>query len=140
VNGFLAGLNHVFGDLVRTRITTGRTERKDLIPLRAICNGPEFAVQADVLVKSATPKPGEVRETVGDRLMTVERFVENRQDCVAVVVTYDFSAIVRNPPPTEESFVVLRPKTPGNDPLHCNPTEWAFAANGRSPTPEPCGS
>jgi hypothetical protein len=126
----LAKLNHVYGDLVRKRIATGRVDQEDLIPLRAIYNEPEFTKQAEVLVKTQVRSSDEVRQPPGDRKMTVKQIVSATPDCVALVVTYDFSAIKVNALPPSDWYITLEPTNPNADPTKLNPTRWSFGYDG----------
>jgi hypothetical protein len=133
LNDVLASLNHVYGDLIRKRLSTGRVDQEDLVPLRAIYNEPEFTEQAQVLVQTQVPDASEIRQPTGDRKMTVKELVSAKQDCVVLVVNYDFSAVRTNPPPVKDWYVTLQPTNPNADPTHVNPTPWSFGYDGDKP-------
>jgi hypothetical protein len=133
LDGVLAALNHVYGAAARKRITTGRFEQTDLIPLRALYNDPEFAQQAEALAKTESPPADQLQSPIGDRRMTVKQILLAKQDCVALVVNYDFSAIRKDPPPVKDWYVTLEPHDPNTDPQHLNPTPWSFGYDGDTP-------
>ena len=130
VDRVLAALNHVYGDIARRRLTSGQFVQSDLVPLRAIYNDPAFGQQAEALAKTESPPASELRSPMGDRKMTTKQILAAEPDCIALVVSYDFSEIRTNPPPVKDWYVTLEPHDPNTDPQHLNPTPWSFGYDG----------
>jgi hypothetical protein len=99
--------------------------------LRAIFNDPAYAQQIQDLVESLRQGViSQVRPNGGDLTITVTRLITGTPTCIFVETTSDTSALFVHPTaaPASEYFE-LQPKQPRADPLHLNPTPWAFSSD-----------
>jgi len=128
VNDVLVALNEVYGDVVRKQIQSSQLEPQDLIPLRAIYAEAEFKQQAAALAQSPARPPEAYHSPIGDRRIVVDQLLPATSMCVAVKGSYDFSNILKQPPPPRAVWVTLRPKDAGSDPRGLNATPWHIAS------------
>lgn len=127
VNRVLRGLNKVYGDVVREVRRTGSVGPSQLESLRAIFNDPLFARQEKLFESVADEDPARLQEPMGDRKMTVRRLITAGPRCIFALVAFDFSAVLKNAPETEPSYVTLEPTQDSADPRNINPTPWSMS-------------
>jgi hypothetical protein len=146
VDSVLKALNHVNGNAARELASTHQVNEQVRTDLRAIFNGPAYALQVDGaeqsikqgIVNNLRPDGGDVR-TVVLSLLTATR------QCVFFQSASDTSALFQHPAPDPaSSYIELIPKEVGVDPEHLNSTPWAFALEVGSlnpaTVPNPCTS
>lgn len=127
VNRVLVELNKVYGDVVRKIRATGRYERSDLDPLRAIFNDPLLDLQALTFKGVGARDPSKYRQPIGDRLITVEELITVRSDCIFARASFDVSAVAAKPPLVESRYITLRLTQPDANPARVNPTPWSMS-------------
>jgi hypothetical protein len=131
VNGVLAGLDGVMGDLQRIlvrerRITTEVTDR-----LQAIYTGPELLNQIDAFRADVANGLAGYKATPGNRVTTVSRLVTVSPICMLAEVFRDYSPIAEGVAPAPQSlYVILVTKHEADDPRRLNPTPWAMLYDG----------
>lgn len=126
VDRVLVELNRVYGDVVRTVRARGRYERGDAAVLLTIFNPPLYERQAEIFGDIPTQDAGLFKDPVGNRVMKVQQLITAGPDCILAKVGFDFSAVLKDPPPANPSYITLKPKRPGSDPKGVNPTPWAM--------------
>jgi hypothetical protein len=129
VNSVLAALAHVASNSAREFSSTHQVNSVVKANLRAIFNDPTYAQQIQDLnqnLKEGYLNP--VRPGGGDIRITVKRLITASATCIFAETISDTSPLFLHPAvlPASEYFG-LRPKQPGADPDHLNPTPWAFA-------------
>ena len=127
VNDVLAALNHVYGDVFRSYLTSKQLSPADVVPLRAIYSQAEFEEQAAALAKTPLGSPDDYPSPVGDRRITVTRILSTSPTCVSAEGTYDFSAVLKSPPALRSVWLSLRAKDTASDVNTLNPTPWSIA-------------
>lgn len=146
VDAVFAVLNRIYGNAVRDMITADAVTSTALSDLRAIFDDPLYAKEVGIAHDSLTPENlSNVRHPPGDVRTSVVRLVSASATCVFVQTTDDYSSVLVHPGPAPAvGYWGLERKQPGHDPLHLNPTPWAFFFNGvfTSPTsiPNQCGT
>jgi hypothetical protein len=146
VNSVLKALNHVNGNAARELALSHQVNDQVKTDLRAIFNGPAFALQIEGaeqsikqgIVDNVRPDGGDVRTVVVNLLTATRR-------CVFFQSASDTSALFQHPVPNPaSSYVELIPKQIGVDPEQLNSTPWAFALEVGSlkpaAVPNPCTS
>ncbi len=131
VNGVLAGLDGVMGDLQRAlvkerRITTEVTDR-----LQAIYTGPEILNQIDAFRADVADGMAGYKAVPGNRVTTVSRLVTISPICIFAEVVRDYSPVTEGlPPRPARLYVILVTKYEEDDPRRLNPTPWAMLYDG----------
>ena len=131
VNGVLAGLDGVIGDVQRIlvrerRITTDVTDR-----LKAIYTGPELLNQIDAFRADVANGLAGYKTPPGNRVTTVSRLITASPVCIFAQVHRDYSPITEGQAPKLDTlYVVLVTKNEADDPRHLNPTPWALLYDG----------
>lgn len=128
VDRVLVELNKVYGDVVRKIRATGRYERSDLDPLRAIFNDPLLESQVTQFATIVSHDPALYKQPIGDRTIAVKELLTVGPDCIYAKAVFDTSAVAADPPPVREKYIVLRPTQAGADPAHVNPTPWSMSS------------
>lgn len=127
VEGVLAALDHVQGEVVRRLVATGKLTATDRADLRAVFADPEYAIQVEGFAQLLADVD-RAKRPPGDNVSSVVSVVSASRRCIYAETLVDVSATVVDPPPPYRLFVALRPKARGADPEARNPTGWAIAA------------
>lgn len=129
VNDVLAALNRVYGEVIRKKAVEQSLQPADLIPLRAVFNDPEFQAQAELISKTPPRPRSEYQDPIGERRITVVKFLTATSTCIAIEATFDYSALLRQPPAPATGWITLRPTQADADPQNLNPTPWSIASD-----------
>ncbi len=122
VEAVLNELSQLNGDALRITFAEGLVTMEALTILENVYTPDEYQIQVNILVEDSNAGLPGVTDTPGDRRYTVEELLVTRTDCIAAVVTTDFSAVVVNASPPRQSHLELRRGESRLDDL--NPTVW----------------
>lgn len=136
VNAVFAVLNHINGNATRELVANGRLTSQAQSDLRAVYNDPLYGQEVRIAKQGLSGGFANVRHPPGDIVTTVVDLETAGPGCIFVETKSDFTAVlVRPTSPVPSEYWVLRPKHPGDDPGHINPTPWALAFNAVYLTP-----
>ncbi len=136
VNAVFAVLNHINGDAVRALLAANAVTPTVKRDLRAIFNDPLYAEEVKIVNQTLAGSTVPFRRPPGDILTKVLKVIESSSACLFVSTSSSFAAVVLTEgKPAASEYWVLRPKTPGNDPLHLNPTPWGLSFNASYTVP-----
>jgi hypothetical protein len=131
VNGILAGLDGVMGDLQRILVREKRITPEVTDRLRAIYVGPELLNQIDAFRADVANGLIGMKNPPGNRATTVSRLITVTPICIFAEVARDYTPVTVGAAPRPASlYVVLVTKTEGDDPRQLNPTPWAMLYDG----------
>ena len=131
VNGVLAGLDSVMGDLQRILVRERRITPEVTDRLQAIYTGPELLNQIDAFRADLADGLTGYRATPGSRVTTVARLITVSPICVFAEVSRDYSPLTEGAAPRPRSlYVILVTKHEADDPRRLNPTPWAMLYDG----------
>src|SRR5215213_5392662 len=127
VDGVLAGLDGVMGDLQRILVREKRLSTDVTDRLRAIYAGPELLNQIDAFRSDVADGLVGYKNPPGNRVTKVSRLITVGPDCIFVQASRDYSPVTSGVAPRATSvFVVLATKTDADDPKRLNPTPWTM--------------
>ncbi len=131
VNGVLAALDGVIGDVQRMLVRDRRITPEATDRLQAVYTGPELLNQIDALKADVAAGLTRYRSTPGNRLTVVSRLIGATSECVFAEVRRDYSPISPGPAqPLAKLYVILVTKHSTDDPKGLNPTGWAMLYDG----------
>jgi hypothetical protein len=126
VQRVLNELDIISGEAIGIVVAQGSLVPDAARQLRAISTSVSFNQQSMIMLNQIDAglsnyrvPPGPVRDTV-DLLISADRA------CIFASLTRDFSALEKKPDPSPTTYVVLRPRAPGDDPMNLNPTPWVI--------------
>lgn len=146
VNRVLAGLDAVVGDVVRMVVRTRTIPREAYDRLRAIyATDARLQLKIDSLQQDLRAGLAGYRlPEPGNKLSTVTEVLSQRQGCIFMQVSRDYSASSLNPSPQlTTQWIALRLLEHSRDPNGYNATGWSYLYEGFDrgflpPSPDPC--
>ncbi len=131
VNGVLAGLDAVMGDLQRILVRERRITAEVTDRLKAIYTGPELLNQIDAFRADVANGLAGYKAAPGNRVTTVSRLITASPVCIFAEVHRDYSPVTEGQAPKLDTlYVILVTKNEADDPRHLNPTPWAMLYDG----------
>ena len=126
VNAVLAQLNHVYGNAVRLVVKTGTIPPAAVADLQAIYSGQQYQDELRIFSIQIVNGLQNIKSDPGDRVFTVERFIQVTQACISLVVSANYSALTSSPAAPAVAFVWMT-RSSQADAKSLNNTEWDFS-------------
>jgi hypothetical protein len=137
VQRVLAALDAISADAIRIVIAQGRLVPDAARRLRAISTSTSFEQQSMIMLNQIGGGLANYRKTPGPVRDTVQELILARPSCIFASLTRDLSAVEKQPETLPTNFVVLRPRSSGDDPTNLNPTPWVIDFLGYDNTGAP---
>jgi len=136
-------LEHIDGNASRELISSKAVTPQVLADIRSIYNDPLYAQEVQIAHQSLQGDLSNVRQPLGDVVVTVTHLISSSPTCVFVETASNYDAVLyKTGNPVASEYWALRPKQNGSDPGHLNETPWSLAFNVdyNSPTsiPDQC--
>jgi hypothetical protein len=126
VQRVLAALDAISADAIRIVIAQGRLVPDAARRLRAISTSTSFEQQSMIVLNQIGAGLSNYRSAPGPVRDTVQELISARPSCIFASLTRDLSALEKQPESLPTNFVVLRPRSSGDDPTDLNPTPWVI--------------